>query len=99
MAIVHCGGKCTAGYGVGNTKTYDLMEKIGLHLTVFDNEATALQYKISAKQLPSMIQRIFDAYVNTREFVNFIKETLPEAKINFVSEELAAQGFTPSVFS
>ena len=31
--------------------------------------------------------------------MNFIKETLPEAKINFVSEELAKEGFTPSVFS
>jgi hypothetical protein len=31
--------------------------------------------------------------------VNFISATLPEAKINFVSEELAEQGFTPSVFS
>jgi hypothetical protein len=29
----------------------------------------------------------------------FISATLPEAKINFVSEELAEQGFTPSVFS
>lgn len=93
------GGKCTAGYAVGNTKTEALMEKIELHLTLCDNEATALQYKILAEQLPSMNQRIYDAYVNTREFVNFIKETLPEAKINFVSEELAAQGFTPSVFS
>ncbi|MAB57785.1 MAG: cystathionine beta-synthase [Aequorivita sp.] len=93
------GGKCTAGYVVGNTKTAALMEKIELHLTLCDNEATALQYKILAEQLPSMNQRIYDAYVNTREFVNFIKETLPEAKINFVSEELAAQGFTPSVFS
>ena len=46
-----------------------------------------------------MNQRIHDAYKNTREFVNFIKENLPTAKINFVSEELAAQGFTPSVFS
>ena len=46
-----------------------------------------------------MKQRIADAYKNTREFVNFIKDTLPEAKINFVSEELAQQGFTPSVFS
>ncbi len=46
-----------------------------------------------------MNQRIKDAYENTREFVNFIKETLPDAKINFVSDELAAQGFTPSVFS
>ena len=46
-----------------------------------------------------MNQRISDAYANTREFVNFIQETLPEAKINFVSEELANEGFTPSVFS
>jgi hypothetical protein len=63
------------------------------------NEATQLQYEILAAQLPSMNQRIKDAYVNTREFVNYIKETLPTAKINFVSEELAAQSFTPSVFS
>ncbi|SRX75342.1 PLP-dependent aminotransferase family protein [Aequorivita antarctica] len=93
------GGKCTAGYVVGNTKTKDLMEKIELHLTLCDNEATALQYEILAKQLPSMNQRIIDAYDNTREFVNFIHETLPGAKINFVSEDLADQGFTPSVFS
>ena len=46
-----------------------------------------------------MNQRIADAYVNTREFVNFIQETLPAARINFVSEELAEAGFTPSVFS
>jgi hypothetical protein len=46
-----------------------------------------------------MNQRIKDAYSNTRDFVNFITTTLPEAKINFVSEELASQGFTPSVFS
>ncbi len=93
------GGKCTAGYAVGNTKTEGLMKKIELHLSLCDNEATDLQYEILAKQLPSMNQRIDDAYDNTREFVNFIHEALPEAKINFVSEELAAQGFTPSVFS
>lgn len=93
------GGKCTAGYCVANDKAASLMEKIALHLSVCDNEATALQYEILAKQLPSMNQRIQDAYKNTREFVNFIHETLPTAKINFVSEELAQQGFTPSVFS
>ena len=93
------GGKCTAGYCVGNTKADALMEKIALHIQLCDNEATELQMDILAKQLPSMNQRIADAYKNTREFVNFIHETLPEAKINFVSEELAAQGFTPSVFS
>ena len=93
------GGKCTAGYCVGNNKTAALMEKIENHLLLCDNEATALQYEILAQQLPSMNQRIAAAYKNTREFVNFIHEVLPEAKINFVSEELAQQGFTPSVFS
>ena len=93
------GGKCTAGYCVSNEKAKELMEKIEVHLKLCDNEATSLQMEILAKQLPSMNQRIQDAYINTREFVNFISETLPAAKINFVSEELAQQGFTPSVFS
>ena len=93
------GGQCTAGYCVGNTKTQSLMEKIEVHLRLCDNEATALQMKILAKQLPSMNQRIADAYKNTREFVNYISTVLPAAKINFVSEELAQEEFTPSVFS
>ena len=93
------GGLCTAGYCIANKKTEALMEKIEQHLKLCDNEATDLQYELLAKQLPTMNQRIHDAYLNTREFVNFIQETLPTAKINFVSEELAAQGFTPSVFS
>lgn len=93
------GGKCTAGYCVANDKASDLIEKIGQHLTLCDNKATDLQYGILAQQMPSMTLRIAKAYQNTREFVNFIQETLPEAKINFVSEKLAAQGFTPSVFS
>lgn len=93
------GGLCTAGYCVGNKETEALMEKIEEHLRLCDNEATSFQYEILAKQMPSMKQRIHDAYINTREFVNFIKDALPEAKINFVSEELAEKGFTPSVFS
>jgi len=93
------GGLCTAGYCVGNKITDALMRKIEMHLNLCDNEATDLQYEILAKQLPSMNQRIKDAYKNTREFVSFINETLPAAKINFVSEELASHGFTPSVFS
>jgi len=93
------GGLCTAGYCVGNTKTDALMDKIEIHLALCDNEATPLQYEILAKQLPSMNQRIQEAYKNTREFVNFIHAALPGAKINFVSEALAQQGFTPSVFS
>ena len=75
------------------------MDKIELHLGLCDNEATDLQYEILAKQMPSMNQRIKEAYLNTREFVNFIHDALPGAKINFVSEELANEGFTPSVFS
>ena len=93
------GGKCTAGYCVGNKNTDALMGKIELHLKLSDNEATSLQTQTLAQQLPSMNQRIKDAYINTRDFVNFIQETLPEAKINFVSQELAEHGFTPSVFS
>ncbi len=93
------GGLCTAGYCVGNQKTEALIEKIEKHLILCDNEATDFQMEILAKQMPSMKQRIHDAYTNTREFVNFINDTLPAAKINFVSEELAEQGFTPSVFS
>jgi hypothetical protein len=57
-----------------------------LHLGLCDNEAN-LQYEILAKQLPSMNQRIHDAYINTREFVNFI-HGFTSGKINFVSEEL-----------
>ena len=93
------GGLCTAGYCVPNKKAEEVIDKIEEHLILCDNEATDLQLEILAKQMPSMLQRISDAYSNTREFVNFIQEKLPGSKINFVSEELAAQGFTPSVFS
>ena len=93
------GGKCTAGYCVANKKAVSLMDKIENHFKICDNEATDLQIEILAEQMPSMIQRIKDAYINTRDFVSFIKQTLPSSKINFVSEELAKQDFTPSVFS
>ena len=93
------GGLCTAGYCVGNALTDRLIEKIDLHLRLCDNEATDLQVEILSKQLPSMNQRIADAYRNTREFVSFIQRTLPGAKINFVTDALADQGFTPSVFA
>ncbi|CAG5081441.1 PLP-dependent transferase [Parvicella tangerina] len=93
------GGKCTAGYAIANTKAAGLMNVIEKHLQLCDNEATDLQLQLLAEQMPSMLDRIAGAYANTRKFVNFIQETLPAAKINFVSEELAAQGFTPSVFS
>lgn len=93
------GGKVTAGYCVANQKAAALMPYLQKHLTLCDNEATDLQIEILVQQMPSMNQRIAAAYKNTREFVDFIQETLPEAKINFVSQELAEQGFTPSVFS
>lgn len=93
------GGLCTAGYVTSNAAAKALMPYIDQHLLFCDNKATHLQMEILSKQLPSMIERIADAYANTRAFVTFISETLPSAKINFVSEELAAQGFTPSVFS
>ncbi|WP_397444573.1 PLP-dependent transferase [Polaribacter sp. R77954] len=93
------GGKCTAGYCVGNNKTESLIHKIAIHLQLCDNEASHHQYKILANQMPTMNQRIEAAYQNTRKFVNFIQKNLPTAKINFVSEQLAKLGFTPSVFS
>ena len=93
------GGKCTAGYCVSNSGASALMSKIQVHLSLCDNEATSAQYAILAKQLPSMNQRIQDAYKNTLEFVRYIENVLPEAKINFVSDALAKDGFTPSVFS
>ena len=93
------GGLCTSGYCVSNKKAEILMAKIGTHLKMCDNNATEYQIEILAKQLPSMNKRIYDAYKNTRRFVEFINSVLPDAKINFVSEELANEGFTPSVFS
>ena len=93
------GGLCTSGYCVSNKKAEILMAKIGTHLKMCDNNATEYQLEILAKQLPSMNKRIYDAYKNTHRFVEFINSVLPDAKINFVSEELANEGFTPSVFS
>jgi cystathionine beta-lyase/cystathionine gamma-synthase len=77
------GGKCTAGYCVANQKAEPLMQKIEEHLNICDNEATALQYEILAAQLPSMNKRIHDAYLNTREFVNFIQKNTTQGKNKF----------------
>ncbi len=93
------GGLCTAGYSVANEEAKDLMSYIDNHLKICDNEATEFQLDTLAKQMPSMNERIEGAYKNTRAFVNHIQETLPTSKINFVSEQLASDGFTPSVFS
>lgn len=93
------GGLCTAGYSVANEEAKDLMTYINNHLKICDNEATDFQFVTLAKQMPSMNERIEGAYKMTRDFVNHIQEVLPSSKINFVSEELANNGFTPSVFS
>lgn len=93
------GGLCTAGYCVGNAQGAALMKKVKIHLQLCDNGATDHQIRTLTQQMPSMNERIESAYQNTRAFVDFIGEVLPSAKINFVSEELAEQGFMPSVFS
>ncbi len=93
------GGLCTAGYCVANDNAAYLMDSISYNLELCENEATDVQLEILATQLPSMNTRIKEAYLATREFVTYIQETLPEVKINFVSEALAAENFTPSVFS
>jgi hypothetical protein len=78
---------------LGNNKTEALMEK-EKHLGLCDAEATNLQYEI-IKQLPSMNQRIHDVI---SIHVCKLHPRFTNGKINFVSEELASQGFTPSVF-
>jgi len=93
------GGLCTAGYAVSNQRASCFMDKVIEHLELCGNKATEQQLETLAEQMPSMKLRIEKAYKNTRDFVEFIKNKMPEAKINFVSDELADQGFTPSVFS
>ena len=46
-----------------------------------------------------MPDRIRQAYQNTLEFTSHIKKTLPEARLNFVSDAVSKLGYTPSVFS
>jgi len=93
------GGLCTAGYAVANESAKDYMSYVEDHLALCDNKATNLQKEILTQEIPAMNERIAAAYKNTQEFVSYIEELLPEAKINFVSEELASARFTPSVFS
>jgi len=93
------GGLCTAGYCVSNSYASQYMGFIQKHLKACDNEATPLQLQVLTDEMPSMNRRIAQAYENTRAFVEHIEKTLPDAKINFVSKELAEASFTPSVFS
>lgn len=93
------GGLCTAGYCVANDNATKYMSYIDKHLKLCTNEVTSFQLKTLTELMPSMNDRINKAYKNTRAFVNHIQSELPNAKINFVSHELADKGFTPSVFS
>ncbi len=93
------GGLVTAGYGIANEAAHLYMNYVQKHLDLCDNGATALQVKVLTEEMPSMNERIAAAYKNTRGFVDYIQECLPQAKINFVSHELANASFTPSVFS
>jgi hypothetical protein len=52
---------------------------------------------ILAKQLPSMNQG-FMMLISIRAICKLHPRILPAAKINFVSEELASQGFTHLFF-
>jgi len=86
-----------------------------LNLSETNDLIKNIYYFFEEKNIINETRSISDAYfqeslnflkkldgVNTQELaqlVNFIEKTLPEARINFVSEELANQGFTPSVFS
>jgi cystathionine beta-lyase/cystathionine gamma-synthase len=93
------GGRCIAGYCAVNNAAKDIQGIIAKHLTLSDNGAVAHQLNTLAENMPSMPARITKAYDNTRLLVAHIQSVLPESKINFVSDELAEQGFTPSVFS
>ncbi len=93
------GGHCTGGYVIGNDDAGELLGFITRHLILCGNGATRQQLMILANNMPSMIDRIEAAYRNTEKFVNHVRSLLPDARLNFVSDEVAAQGFTPSVFS
>ena len=93
------GGRCIAGYCAVNDKAESSNAFMEAHLALSDNAATNSQMNTLAENMPSMAKRIAVAYENTRFMVEYIMKTLPSAKINFVGEQLAQDGFTPSVFS
>ena len=93
------GGRCTAGYTTANEKGSSLLNAIHAHLELCNNEATPGQIKILASSMPSMKQRIQNAFENAQRFVQHIQSTWPTIKINFIREDFIALGFTPSVFS
>ncbi len=93
------GGRCIGGYCAANTVAQDLLSLISSHLILSDNTANTHQLQTLAENIPSMPDRIVQAYKKTREFVNTIHELLPQSKIYYVTDEMAQLGFMPSVFS
>lgn len=93
------GGRCIAGYCAANNAAKELMTLISSHLVLSDNLANSDQLQTLAENMPSMPNRIVQAYKKTRELVNYIQALLPQSKIYYVSDEVAQQGFMPSVFS
>ena len=93
------GGRCVAGYCAANNVASEIQNLVSKHLSLSDNGAEPHQINTLAENMPSMPERIKMAYQNTVEFIDHIKRVLPDSKINFVSEALTLQGFTPSVFS
>ncbi len=93
------GGRCIAGYCAANQAASDLMPLISAHLRLSDNVADFNQLNILAETMPSMPQRIEQAYQNTRELVTQIQALLPKAKMFYVDDDMVEQGFKPSVFS
>ncbi len=93
------GGRCIAGYCAANNVAKDLLTLISSHLVLSDNLANFHQLRTLAENMPSMQDRIKQAYLKTREFVNHIQKLLPQSKIYYVTDEIAQQGFMPSVFS
>lgn len=93
------GGRCIAGYCAANNIAKDLMPLISSHLELSDNSANPDQINTLAQNMPSMPTRIKQAYAKTRELVNNIQALLPQARIYYVSDEMAQRGFMPSVFS
>ena len=93
------GGRCTAGYVTANQRAAATMPSIKKHLQLCDNVATPLQLTVLAESMPSMRERIQQAYEHTTVFVEHIQKNLPLAKISFIDPALVELGFTPSVFS
>ncbi|OED37991.1 cystathionine beta-synthase [Chromatiales bacterium (ex Bugula neritina AB1)] len=93
------GGRCNSGFCTTNDAAKAAQPLIEAHLNLSDNGATANQLNTMAEYMPSMPERITEAYNNTRAFVDHIQHVLPDARINFITHDLAERGFTPSVFS